>query len=58
MASLQNLLYCSENADFGRNFGLKIPKDAISCYGRPLLQAWLLPYLNTISNNYIGKNSL
>ena len=26
--------------------------------GRPLLQAWLLPDLNTILNNCIGQNSL
>ena len=28
------------------------------CYGRPLLQAWLLPDLNTIPNNCVGENSL
>ena len=28
------------------------------CYGRKLLQAWLLPYLNTIPNNCIKENSL
>ena len=28
------------------------------CYGRPLFQAWLLPDLNTIPNNCVGKNSL
>ena len=28
------------------------------CYGRPLLQAWLLPDLNTIPNYYIRENSL
>ena len=28
------------------------------CYGRPLLQAWLLPNLNTISNNCIRENPL
>ena len=31
---------------------------AIWCYGRPLLQAWLLPDLNTIPNNCITENSL
>ena len=30
----------------------------ISCYWRPLLQAWLLPDLNTIPNNYVRENSL
>ena len=33
-------------------------KKCIYCYGRPLLQAWLLPDLNTIPNNCVGKNSL
>ena len=28
------------------------------CYGRPLLQAWLLPDLDTIPNNCVKKNSL
>ena len=28
------------------------------CYGRPLLQAWLLPDLNTKSNNCVRENSL
>ena len=28
------------------------------CYGRPLLQAWLLPDLNTIPNNCVGENSV
>ena len=28
------------------------------CYGRPLLQAWLLPDLNTIPNNCVRENSL
>ena len=28
------------------------------CYGRPLLHAWLLPDLNTIHNNCVGKNYL
>ena len=28
------------------------------CYERPLLQAWLLPDLNTISNNCVRENSL
>ena len=30
----------------------------VGCYGRPLLQAWLLPNLNAIPYNCIGKNSL
>ena len=29
-----------------------------TCYRRPLLQAWLLPHLNTIPNNCVGENSL
>ena len=33
-------------------------KRRFNCYGRPLLQAWLLPELNTIPNNCIGENSL
>ena len=28
------------------------------CYGRPLLQAWLLPNLDTIPDNCIMENSL
>ena len=28
------------------------------CYGRPLLQAWLLPDLITIPNNCVVENSL
>ena len=28
------------------------------CYGRPLLQALLLPDFNTIPNNCVGENSL
>ena len=28
------------------------------CYGRPLLQAWLFPDLNTIPNNCVRVNSI
>ena len=28
------------------------------CYGRPLLQAWMLPDLNTIPDNRVRENSL
>ena len=30
----------------------------LSCYGRPLLQAWLFPDLNTISKNCVREKSL
>ena len=30
----------------------------VLCYGRPLLQAWLLPDLNTIPNNSVRENYL
>ena len=30
----------------------------VICYGRPLLQAWLLPDLNTISNYCVRESSL
>ena len=30
----------------------------IYCYGWPLLQAWLLPDLNTIPKNCVRENSL
>ena len=30
----------------------------VHCCGKPLLQAWLLPDLNTIPSNFIGENSL
>ena len=30
----------------------------VYCYGRPLLQAWLFPDLNTIPNNCVRENSL
>ena len=49
----------------GNNMGSSICKQMYdenrpytSCYGRPLLQAWLLPDLNTIPNNCIRENSL
>ena len=29
----------------------------VYCYVRPLLQAWLLPDLNTIPTNCVGENS-
>ena len=31
---------------------------AFNCYGRPLLQAWLLLDLNIIPNNNVRENSL
>ena len=36
----------------------KLPFITFSCYGKPLLQAWLLPDLNTIPNNCVRENSL
>ena len=42
------------NACFGDDNQLA----SCSCYGRPLLQALLLPDLNTIPNNCVGENSL
>ena len=32
MAFFQNLPYCSENAEFGRNFGLKFPSTLLVCF--------------------------
>ena len=37
---------------------LSICKRENVCYGRPLLQAWLLPVLNTIPNNCVRENFL
>ena len=40
----------------GQNFKQKMIME--HCYGRPLLQAWLLPDLNTIPNNCVREFSL
>ena len=49
--AFENIMGKEENA--GNPHFLPFP-----CYGRPILQAWLDPDLNTISNNCIRENSL
>ena len=46
---------CSADTE---KLGLVWERDRLLCYGRPLLQAWLLSDLNTIPDNCVGENSL
>ena len=54
---LQNFSMCQTNVCINfQKYHSKIVGRV--CYGRPLLQAWLFPDLNTIPNNCVRENSL